>query len=147
MGDFTTNYRTPLRPFAAAKTKVLFTTLPPTDPSEEADRGLVVIQGGGAKVIDLNHSHSANASRSVMKETQRTVDNVRIKNPDNPDQHVDVQRPASVNMQMDSKGNVTSIRASTGDANVTITYAPQPAQDNVEVLEEGIVIKNPEYEG
>lgn len=130
----------------ASKPKIIFTTKPETD-EDETDSDLVVIRGGSARVINLKHTHSVSASRSVLKETQRTVDTVRIKNPDNPEQHVDVQRPASVNMQVDSRGNIKSITASTGDANVTINYASQPESDNIEVLERGKVIRNEDYEG
>lgn len=148
MGVFSRNLPLAQPKFPAAQPKVLFTTLPPPDPTEEEDRGLVVIQGSGAQVITLSHSHSSSATRSVMRETTRTVDDVRIKNPDNPDQHVDVQRPVSVNFQRDGGLSVNAGGVSInipGDSNVTQRYARQPEMGNVEVLERDVKVKNPDY--
>lgn len=121
-------------------------TIPPPPESEQPDDGLMRIRGSGASVISLNHSHSTNASWSVMTETSRKSDEIRIKNPDNPDQHVDVMRPQQVNVQVDvdKAGNVSSVRANAGPASVTINYAKQPEADNVEVLREGVEERNPD---
>lgn len=148
MGEFSLFLPQPQSRGPAAGAKRIFTTLPPPDPSEEANKGLVVIQGSGAKVMTLNETHNGSVSRSVHKEVQRTSDLVRIKNPRAPEQHVDVLRPREIKTSPTAVGPGASVPA------MRIVYAPQPpgerADDGTpvtEVLETGIVEKNPEWTG
>jgi hypothetical protein len=141
MGEFTLALpripdRTP-----ASRPKVIFTTKPPPDPDEETTKDLVVIAGGQATFITLNFTYSSNVNKQVQKETQRTSDLVRIKNPAKPEQHVDVMRPTEV--------RTSPPRGQTGPnapSSMKIIYMPQPETETVEVLEEEITEKNPEWE-
>ncbi len=121
--------------------------IPPPAASEQPDDGLMRIRGSGSQVINSSHSRSASFSRQVAKETKRTYDEVRIKNPDDNSQYVDVQRPFKTNMQTPNTRGVfdpwqVQFWAPTY---TTIVYAKQPEQDNVEVIQENIKIKNPAY--
>lgn len=138
MGVFSRAIRLPTGDFPPAKPKIIFTTLPPPDASEQSERGLITIQGSSVSIITLNHSHSSSTTRSVKKETKRTYDEVRVKNPDAPNQHVDVQRPVRVTV------SPTSVGVNSGGASVII-YAKQPPEDNVEVLSTGNEQRNPDY--
>jgi len=134
------------RPFPdrtpASRPKVIFTTKPPPDPDEETTKDLVIIAGGEAAFITLNFTYSSQVNKQIQRETQRTSDLVRIKNPDNPKQKVDVMRPTEIR---------TSPKAGQTGPNVPssmrVIYMPQPAAGNVEVIEEKIVEKNPEWSG
>jgi len=112
---------------------------PPPHTSEQEDKGLVVIKGSNASFITLNHQSDSTISRQQQKETKRTYDEVRVHNPDDPSQHVDVQRPRKITTAPEKVG------VPGGGTSITTTYAPQPAQPNVEVLTEGNVQTNPEY--
>jgi hypothetical protein len=140
VGEFTRPTRLPFTVRAVSRPKVIFTTKPPPDPDEETTKDLVVIAGGEATYIGLNFTYSYQMNKQIQKETQRKSDLVRIKNPENPEQHVDVMRPTEIQ---------TSPKAGQSGRNVPssqkIIYMPQPEKPNVEVLEEDIVEKNPEY--
>lgn len=123
--------------------------IPPPATSEQVDDGLMRIKGSGAQVINLSHSRSENYSRQVVKETKRTYDEVRIKNPDDESQYVDVQRPIKTNMQTPNTRGVMdplSVQFWTPPY-ITLVYARQPEQDNVEVIRENIKMTNPDYTG
>jgi hypothetical protein len=128
------------------------TAIPPPAATEQPDDGLMRIKGSGAAVINLNHSESENHTRSVVMETERTYDIVRIKNPDNPSQHVDVKRPRKVNTQSneDTRGKPPSRHAGVaGPANVTTIYAKQPEapeEEHIEILEENITDVNDDWD-
>lgn len=59
--------------------------------AEDTDRSFFTITGTAGKVIELKHSKSANMSRHISQELERTFDTMRVKNPDDHDQHVDVE--------------------------------------------------------
>jgi hypothetical protein len=126
----------------ASRPKVIFTTKPPPDPDEETTKDLVVIAGGEATFITLNFTYSSQVSKQVQKETQRTSDLVRIKNPDNPAQKVDVMRPTEIRTSPPVGQTGKNVPSS-----MKVIYMPQPAAENVEVLEEEIVENNPEGGG
>jgi hypothetical protein len=146
MGEYSRNVVLPR--FGQLETPKLKGIIPPPAVTEQPDDGLMRIKGSGAAVINLNHSESYNYSRSVVKETKRTYDEVRIKNPDDPEQHVDVQRPRKINTQSNeaTTGAPRKNTGATGPANVTTIYAKQAPQDNVEVLRENVEEKNPDYD-
>jgi hypothetical protein len=124
----------------ASRPKVIFTTKPPPDPDEETTQDLVIIAGGQATFIALNFTYTSNVNKQIHIETQRTSDLVEVKNPDNPQQRVNVMRPTEIN---------TSPRAGQTGPNapssMKVIYMPQPGAENVEVIEEGIVETNPAW--
>jgi len=136
---FTFSPRPPPDRTPASRPKVIFTTKPPPDPDEETTKDLVVIAGGQATFITLNFTYSSQVNKQIQKETERTSDLVRIKNPDNPAQHVDVMRPTEV--KTSPKAGQIGPNA---PSSMKIIYMPQPVAENVEVIEEDIVEKNPE---
>lgn len=124
--------------------------IPPPVADEQPDDGLTRIRGGGASVITLSHASSYNMSRAKMQESERKVDNIRIKNPDDETQHVDVQRPTTIKLRgKNNPFNRSAIDAERADfwapVWINVDYAKQPPQDHIEIIEEDIVIKNPKY--
>jgi len=115
-------------------------TIPPPAASEQPDDGLMRIRGSGAGIINLNSSHSYDASWQIKHETKRVSDKVRIKNPDKPDQHVDVLRPREVETAP------TKVGARTGTTETTV-YAKEVPQPHVEIIEEHIEETNPDFPG
>lgn len=117
-------------------------SIPPPAPAEQPADGLTRIKGSGASPVTLNHSESENHTRSVMRETQRTYDEVRVKNPDDPSQHVDVQRPRKVNFESDEDDrrhrNVTDMAPGYN----AVLYAKEVLKDNIEIIRENVVQKN-----
>jgi len=143
VGEFSRAWGRPLPDrMPASKPKVIFTTKPPADPDEETTQDLVVIAGGEATFITLNFTWSSQVSKQVHKETQRTSDLVRIKNPDKPEQYVDVMRPTEI--RTSPKAGQTGKNP---PSSMKVIYMPQPEAPNVEVIEEDITEKNPEAEG
>ena len=124
----------------ASRPKVIFTTKPPPDPDEETTKDLVVIAGGQAAFITLNFTYSSQVSKQVQKETQRTSDLVRIKNPEKPEQHVDVMRPTEI--RTSPKPGQTGPNA---PSSMKIIYMPQPKAENVETIETDITETNHEW--
>ena len=99
-------------------------TVPPV-PAEDVDRNLFSFSGSG-QVINLAHSARSNASRSGSRETERTFDVMRVKNPEDPQQYVDVEV-------------VTALKSlDWTDVPQTLRLAKPPETDNVERLEEDV---------
>jgi len=149
MGDFSNNLLLPNR-LGQAEIPKRKASIPPPAATEQVDDGLIRIKGSGASVINLNHSESENHTRTVLMETQRTYDEVRIKNKDNPNQHVDVKRPKKVNAQSNENTRGAPPRpnkGAAGPANVTTVYTKQEESETIEVLTEDITDANPEWTG
>jgi hypothetical protein len=140
MGEF--SLYTTVRPFGTIKGESpnrLPVHQPPPPVQEEADeQHLIKITGGQASVVQLDASFSSDVSKQSHKETQRTYDEVRIKNPDKPEQYVDVKRPTEI------KSSPTAANVPYGGTSEKIKYAPQEETSSVEILEKGLTEKNPE---
>lgn len=102
--------------------------------TEESGSGFAVITGAG-QMIALSHSFNSSFSRSIEKESERTFDTMRVKNPDDPEQHVDVE--AVVRMAMQLANGLTAKR----------TYAKPKENDDVEIIDEGRKRANPDVYG
>jgi len=132
-----------LRPFSTVKgespLRAPIISRPPPRTEEDAERGFVIIKGGQAQVINLAHSMSSTTSRPVVKETKRTYDEVRIFNPANPEQYVDVKRPTKITTAPEQAG----VRG--GAPSQKTIYAKQPETNTIQIISTDNEEKNPEY--
>jgi hypothetical protein len=115
-----------------------FSQVPLVD-AEQENRNLVIIKGGAAQVITLSHSSDSTVSKQVVKEVKRTYDEVRIKNPDDESQHVDVKRPRKIETAPEKTG------VPHGGSSMITKYAKQPETSTIEVLTRNNEEKNPDY--
>jgi hypothetical protein len=96
-------------------------------PVPQADEQFIEIGGGEVSVTRLSYSFSSSTSRSrKTREIDREVDVLRIKNPDDEEQFVDVEVARKVNM----------VDQQTGEK-VLLDMPEGPIPDNVEVLSRG----------
>ena len=127
--------------------------VPPPASSEQADDGLIRIKGSGAAVVSLQHSHSASYSRTIVKESSQIYDEIRIKNPDDKSQHVDVKRPKKITKQQPRNYFPTAAQRRAMSEQwwaascIKTCYAEQKEEDNIEILRRNVKEKNPNYRG
>lgn len=91
-----------------------------------SDPNIVTWGTSGATVFELQAHQQATVPPAIWPksdETKRTYDVVRVKNPDDPTQHVDVEAMT----EYIARNRIDKSRT-------TLRYAPQGASDNVEVL-------------
>ena len=87
----------------------------------------------------MSHTFDDTISHQYVKETKRTYDKVRIKNPNDPEQYIDVKRPTKITTAPEEEGS------SSGTPARTVKYARQKESATIEILERDIVEKNPDY--
>lgn len=108
----------------------------PIPPLPDPEQGLAVITGTGTQAIMLTKSEQTSWSNSHPVEVKRTVTRQRIyqKQDDgtvNRENFVDVDHATKMTMQEGS------------GARTEYHYAPPPVADNIENIETGVVIPNP----
>ena len=112
---------------------------PPVLPFQDApEQGVAVLRGLGGKLIDLTFSETSSWSKSRMTEVQRTETIERVKQKEldgtiNAENYVDVARMTEMTVA-DGKG-----------VKIPYTFYNPPPSNNIEILQEGVVTKNPNY--
>ena len=86
----------------------------------------------GNSVFDLRAQDESTVKPATWPETQRTYDVVRVKNTDDPDQHVDVE----VMTEYQGRNKISQDR-------ITLKFATNTNTDNTEVLSRGNIRKQP----
>lgn len=96
---------------------------------KEDEESTIHIMGGNATVFPLNKSFSSNSTwvynKRKHKEVKRTFDVARIKNPDDPNQHVDVEVINRLKIARDKSNKKT----------YQVDYPKIEPSDNVEILQ------------
>lgn len=93
-------------------------------PKPVVDERITEIAGRRGSFIQLSHSESTSWNTSNQTEVKRTFDVVRVKNPDDDQQHVDVEV-------------TTKLRVRNADnSQSTLRLAKPTATENTEILEE-----------
>lgn len=77
------------------------------------------ITGSAGKVLQLEHTHSFNWSKSTWSEKSRTYDTARITNPENGDQHLDAEIVTRLKMK-DQFGDIGRRKYRAPEATPTI---------------------------
>jgi hypothetical protein len=125
-----------VRPFVAPAIRP--PAKPPVLPFQDTpEQGVAVLRGLGGKLIDLTFSETSSWSRSNSVEVERTVTRKRVyqKNPDktvNRENFIDVEEATRMK-ERDGNGVVTER-----------WFIPPSPSDNVEILEEDVLIRNPD---
>jgi hypothetical protein len=143
----------------------------PTDPDKQ--ERLLTLDGGSLRIIQMTGSGSYSASKSeAHKEVRRFVTTIRVHNPQDRDQYVDVQVPLQIKMTspgkfelpgtgdgagvaVDDVGQVASNIAPPSGISTTVggdsgpqqdfKYAPVPDSPDTEVLDPGRWQDNPNF--
>lgn len=110
----------------------------PQKPKEkEREEGVLVISGSNVKVLTITNSHQAEATavyaRNKHNETKRTYDTVRIKNPDDPSQHVDAEVMTKQEISRHKSNKLL----------YDVNHTKQQNSANIEVIKRGSVRSNP----
>jgi hypothetical protein len=92
-------------------------------PSEDDGAGIARI-AGNTQVINLSHSYNSTQSRRAEKEIKRKFDLVRVKNPNDEEQYVDLEVTHKIHT-LDGRGLTAKYN-----------FAKPPPAENIEILEE-----------
>jgi hypothetical protein len=91
--------------------------------SAAVDDAPFTMDGGSTSATELSHSRSVSYSNQLNREVRRVYDVVRVKNPDDEDQHVDVEVTRGM-VLANGLGGINKLKLS-----------KPPTADNIEVLE------------
>lgn len=92
---------------------------------EPLDEGNAILEWGsaGSDVFQLQASNQNEIKNEDSTEVERTYDIVRVKNPDDPEQNLDVEVATEF-----------ALRTKISESRFKVRYTPQEASENVEII-------------